>query len=236
MDLTELMSLNPKRFENKELFPKEILAFFDLCDAYWQHNGDPKNPHAELTSGNCSNGFFNCLEVLKYVNLSEILANQLARKIRQEIENVNIGWVIASPMAGITFGHDVARALGAQVMFFTEKDPKEKGKMLWNRVQIPEGEIVLQIEELITTAKTLNAVQEAVDVGNKTPVNWLPVIGSLVHRPEKLVSHYGDRKVISLIETEIWNKKPEECPLCEAGSKRLRPKLDNNWNILTGKI
>ena len=158
----------------------------------------------------------------------------MARRIRAVIGLREVDWVIGSPMAGITFSHDVARVLGASISMFTEKDPKQKGKMLWNRVVIPEGATVLQIEELTTTSKTLNAVKEAVDSGNPNPVNWLPYIGIFVHRPPKLpVDSYGNRRVISLIETEVWAVLPEECSLCKAGSIRYRPKT--HWKELTGK-
>ncbi|MFC1622577.1 hypothetical protein ACFL1Y_01095 [Patescibacteria group bacterium] len=231
----DLITLSPSRFNHKNFSVEEILKWFGLCDAYWLHSGNLSDPHAELTSGMCSNGFFDCLRVLKYVNLSEILAHQLARKIRVAIGYHQIvNWVIASPMAGITFGHDVARALDANFFMFTEKDPKHGG-MLWKRMAIPEGDTVLQIEELVTTSETLNAVQEAVNVGNPNPVNWLPYIGVFVHRPPKLpVDQYGDRQVVSLIEKKVWAVDPRECPLCKAGSVRYTPKT--HWLELTGKV
>lgn len=228
-------SLNPAHFKEEVVKVKTILKWFDACDAYWMHTGNSKDPHAELTSGMCSNGFFDCLRVLKYVNLSEILANQLAHKIRKKIGNQKVDWVIASPMAGITFGHDVARALRASIFMFVEKNPIRKDEMLWNRMAIPKGETVLQIEELTTTSKTLNAVKLAVDIGNPYPVNWLPYVGIFVHRPPKLpVNYYGNRKVIALIEKEIWAVHPDECPLCKEGSIRYRPK--SHWRELTGKV
>lgn len=236
MNLQELLKLKPSDFLDQDIPVEEILSWFDACEAYWFHNGDLKAPHAELTSGKCSNGFFDCLRVLKFVVLSEILANQLARKIRREIGDQPIDYVIGSPMAGITFSHDVARALEATCNFFTEKHPLEKGKMLWDRIQIPPDATVLQIEELTTMATTLHAVKEAVDLGNKTPVNWLPVVGIMVHRPKELpVPYYGDRKTVALIEKAIWAEDPDKCPLCAGGSPRLKPKFGNNWNILTGK-
>jgi len=123
-----IKAFTPKSFDRGVIEIKTILKWFDACDAYWMHDGDIKNPHAELTSGMCSNGFFDCLRILKYVNLSEILANQLARKIRDEIGKQKVDWVIASPMAGITFGHDVARALKASVFMFTKKIRNRKAK------------------------------------------------------------------------------------------------------------
>lgn len=233
--INEILKLDPKIFEGKVILTEQILEWFKLCDAYWMHDGDPKKPHAELTSGKCSNAFFDCLRVLKYVNLSEILATQLANKIRSVIGyHQQVDCVIGSPMAGITFSHDVARALKASVFMFTEKDPNDKDKMIWNRVTIPHDKTVLQIEELTTTSKTLNAVKEAVDSGNVVPVKWLPYVGILVHRPPKLpVDRYGDREVISLIAKEVWAVDQSECHLCKAGSKRVRPKT--HWNELTGK-
>jgi orotate phosphoribosyltransferase len=235
--LQGLIGLKPRYFNGASIATEEILSWFSLCEAYWKHSGNPRDPHAELTTGKCSNGFFDCLRVLEYVNLSEILADQLALKIRSIIGDQRIDWVIDSPMAGITFGHDVARALGATRNFFTEKDPADKDRMLWSRRIIPAGETVLQIEELITTSKTTNAVQRAVDFENKEPVNWLPFIGALVHRPDHLpLSHYGNRLVIPLIEKEVWAVDQKDCPLCAAGSRRYKPKQDKNWQILTGKI
>lgn len=210
-----------------------VIEVMKKCDAIWMHNGDVERAHAELTSGKCSNGFFNCLKALKYVNLNEIFAYHLAAKIREEIGDLPVDWVIGSPMAGITYSYAVARHLGAGIQMFCEKDPEEKGRMLWRREVIPEGDRVLQIEELITTSHTLNAVKEAVERDNPYPVSWLPVIGVLVHRPGKLpVSHYGRRKVISVFEREIWAVDPP-CKLCESGSARYRPKT--HWKELMDK-
>jgi len=224
---------NPRDFEGVVMDEKTILDWFDRCDAIWLHDGDPQKPHAELTSGMCSNGFFDCLRVLCHPNLCEILAQQLVKRLRQNgIESVD--WVIGSPYAAITFSYEVAKALGA-VHSFVEKDPLDQAgkKMVWRRTVVPEGETVLQIEELITTSGTFKEVRRAVTEGNPKPVDVLSVVGSLVHRPPKLPADYGDLRVIPLIEKEVWAVKPEDCPLCKAGSPRLRPKT--HWKELTGK-
>ncbi|MFA5155433.1 MAG: hypothetical protein WC453_03275 [Patescibacteria group bacterium] len=233
MDLQYLISLKPDDFNNRDVSMEEILEWFQICRAYWQHSGDPNDPHVMLTSGKHSNGFFDCLRVLQYLNLSDILANQLARKIRVACGGVKADYVIGSPMAGITFAHDVARALGATCNMFTEKDGDA---MTFNRIAIPPNSLVLQVEELITTRKTTNAVQNGIDSDNPDAVVWLPVIGSLVYRPAKFndSSEQGGRTIISLIAKEIWSVKPEECPLCASGSKIIsKPK--KNWAALTGK-
>lgn len=236
----DLQRLTPADVVYGEITEEEIIHWFELLDAMWIHDGDLKRPHAELTSGYCSNGFFDCLRVLKYVNLSEILAIELGDRIVANMKDLTlpddlIKWTIGSPMAGITFAHDLARAMGIQCNMFVEKDPLDpKGKKLtWKRMVIPEGEKVLQVEELITTSSTLNEVERAVREGNPYPVEFVPIIATLVHRPPKMVQKYGDREVVALISKEVWAVPPDQCPLCKAGSKRLRPKT--NWKELTGK-
>lgn len=232
----ELMDVSIHDFGNLILPEEEIIHWFELLDAAWIHNGDPSAPHAELTSGNCSNAFFDCLRVLKYVNLSNILAKQLHLLMDKAVGPMmgTVKWVIGSPMAAITFAHDFARHADIPISMFVEKDPADKKRMLWNRMNIPFTERVLQIEELITTAHTLNEVERAVRDGNDPEsVDFVPFIGTLVYRPSKMTRRYGDRTVFALIEREVWAVSPEECPLCKQGSKRLRPK--QNWKELTGK-
>jgi len=230
--------IDPGFFVDRDLSLKQILAFFDEENAYWVYKGKPRSeaPHAKLTSGKCSNGFIDCLKVLRYPGLAEILGRQLGRKLKSEGIG-NVGWVISSPYAAITFGNEVAKELGA-IFMFCEKDPKDtkEKEMLWRRMQIPEGERVLQVEELITTSSTFKEIRRAVEAGNTAPVNFIPEIGSLVHRPEKLPMEYDGRRVIALIEKEIQIFSPgaQTCPYCAVGSQPIRPK--QHWAELTGKV
>jgi len=231
---------DPRYYDDKILTAEEILQWFDLCDAVWVYDStDLKAPHAELTSGKCSNGFFDCMRVLCNPKLCEILARQLVRKLKEAgIEKVD--WVIGSPYAAITFSHEVAKGFNA-IHGFTEKDPKiiptdfpGRKRMLWKRMQIPKDAIVLQAEELITTSGTFKEVRRAVEQGNYEPINWLSVVGTLVHRPSKLPVDYDGIEIVSLVEVEVWAVEQENCSLCKIGSPRYRPK--GNWKKLTGKV
>jgi len=229
---------DPRHYDDKILSAEEILAWFDVYDAVWVYDStNPKAPHAELTSGKCSNGFFDCMRVLCNPKLCEIFALQLVRKLKEAgIEKVD--WVIGSPYAAITFSYEVAKGFGA-VHGFTEKDPitiptdPKRKKMLWQRMQIPKDAIVLQVEELITTSGTFKEVRWAVEKGNYESIKWLPVVGTLVHRPPKLPVNYDGIEIVSLIETEVWAVEQSECKLCKIGSPRYLPK--SNWKKLTGK-
>jgi len=230
----KLLSIDPKDYHIRSLSAEEILEWFDACDAGWMHDGDSKKPHAELVSGKCSNGYFNCSKVLCYPNLCEILAHQLVRKfIGDRIAVCKFDWVVSSSYAAITFGHEVAKVLGAK-FGFTEKDPNNPKGQIWKRFAIPKGSKVLQAEELITTSGTFEEVYRAVKEGNSESVIFSSDVFTLIHRPSKLsTADYDNRRVRALVHEEIWAVKPEDCPLCAKGSKPLRPK--ENWAKLTGK-
>lgn len=214
------------------LSEEKIMEFFYSCNAVWLHNGDPVMPHVELTTGLCSNGYFNCGNIAVYPNIWEILAVQLYKKLKPVSE---VDWVIGSSYSAITLSYDIAKLFGVK-SGFPEKDPSDpKGKkMIWQGSKIRPGEKILQVEELITTFNTTLEVRRAVKIVNPY-VEFLPVVGCIVYRPPKFpVVTYNGLKVISLVEKEIWAVKPEECPLCKAGSKRLRAK--ENWQELTAKV
>lgn len=210
---------------------QEILEIYQKAGAVWffDYKGDPKAPHAELTSGLCSDGYVNSATVLADPPTVQILGFWMTQRLgKRNITKVD--WVIGSAYSAITFSYEVARQLGARHCF-VEKDPANPKKMIWNRLIIPGHADVLQCEELITTLGTALEVRRAVDEGNPEPVRWLPDVATAIYRPAKI--HVGMTDVISLVAREVQTWKPEEYPLCAAGSPRLRPK--QNWAELTGR-
>lgn len=216
------------------LSKKQIAGIFKRLDAGWVHDGNPKNPHAILTSGLCSNAYFNISRVTSNPIAMEGLSYNLMKKILPRIGGEDIV-VVGSAYAGIIPSYMVALLLGASHAY-TEKGPN--GEMVWTgRFSIPRGAYVLQVEDLITTFKTTEAVRRAIIAGNKNPVKFYPFVGTIVHRPAKLPTEYffdGERiEIIPLFEKEVWAVPQEECPLCSQGSERLKPK--EHWSELTNK-
>jgi len=211
--------------------PEKLL---EICEAIWIYEGKKGEPHVLLTSGKHSDGYINLNAVLQFPNLSEILARKAIEKLRKEgIDLEKIDVVASSSYAAITFGQDIARQLKA-IFVFTEKEGKKEGKkQKWTgRFEIPKGSTILQVEELITTLGTTRRVKKAILNANPT-VHFLKrgakkaLVLTIVHRPEKIPITYSDYEVIALIEKEIHSWPPEECPLCQKGSKALKPKP--NW-------
>ena len=232
-----LMNLNPDECRNVDIPPEEILNWLIILDGYWEHSGDPNMPHAELTSGKHSNGFADWWRLLSYSHLCQIVANQLVRKIKKYgITFKREDWCIGSAYAAVDLSKDVANILGIRHGIAEKGEDK---KMLWNRLTIQKGELVLQVEELITTIGdpatlgTLERVKKGIIDGNAIqPVEFQPIAGILFNRSGK--KEFEGTSLVSLIEKNIvnWDSK-EVCPLCKKGSKALRPK--QNWAELTGK-
>lgn len=225
-DIAGLRKLGPCAFMERDMTQAEFDHIARLCGALWLHSGNPEHPHAELTTGKCSNGFVDVLRILKFTNLCDILAVQLLHRI-QAVYMGPIDWVIGSDHAGAALSHSVAIRAGA-MHDFTEKGPDKT--QLWRRHQIEPGQVVLQIEELMTTSATLLAVRQGIIAGNEAEVTFAPVVGVLVNRSG--LTQVGDSGIISPFSYEIktWDG-PGSCELCAQGSGRLRPKT--HWRELT---
>ncbi len=226
MDLRALRNLACEDF-CRDMTSAEFRHIFNVCDALWLHSGDPKTPHAKLTSGLCSNGFVDVLRVLRYTNLCEIMAGQLVGRLHQNYKG-QVDWIIGSDHAGVTLSFAVAAQLGAQHDFTEKGDNKMQ---IWKRFVIQPGEVVLRVEELITTTTTLRAVSEGVRVGHPHPVTFTPLSMVLVHRSS--VYEFEGAPIVYMEHYDIKSWEPDECPLCATCSKRLLPK--KNWAELTGR-
>lgn len=225
MTLQQLIALDPKFFADKDIPPEDILQWLDATEAGWMHNGDPKRAHAELASGMCSNGFFFCRKMLRYPNLNRILAQQMVRKLAASgLDLKKVGGIVGSPYSAITFSYEVASILNVPHGVPEKNASDPKGKLMDWKEEFPAGTRILRIEELVTTGGSWDAVSQAIIAKNPHPVEFLPIVGVLVHRPPALPADYWSCRVVALVEKPVWAVKPEECSLCKQGSKRVKPK------------
>lgn len=214
--------------------PKDMFNARDMfisCGGYWSYSGQEEEPHALLTSGNHSDAYFSTPIVTQFSNLRRLLAEQLVMKLIFEgIKKIDV--VISSSYAAFTIGQSLADALGV-ISFYTEK---VDGRQAWTgRFDMPEDAIILQVEELITTIGTTSNVRDAILKCNPNAKfvthKGKTVVATIIHRPSKLPKEYPDYSVVALHEEEVHSWKPDECPLCERGSRVLKPK--ENWSEFT---
>lgn len=228
-DIEEFTNLDPTELASHVVTQEEVRHLFELCDALWLHSGDVSQPHAELTSGKCSNGYIDCGRPLRRSYLCQFLGEQLAKKLRASYPDLSIDWVVGSDHAGAVISHSTAIALGTKHEF-TEKF--ESTQQLWKRVALESTEIVLQVEELITTTQTLQAVREGIRSGNTNPVTFAPVVLTMIHRSPVYELEGSPILYLAHYDINVW--EPSECSLCAQGSQRLRPK--QHWKELTNDI
>lgn len=213
--------------------PEDVLEWFKLLKAGWVHDGDVTKPHVKLHSGKCSTGFFLCKKVLAYGNLREIMAACIIKKLK-EAGLGKVDGVFGSPYSSILLTGDVGRLLGAKT-YVPEKDPSDPAgkRMLFKPDDFaPEGSVLLQIEELITTFDSGEATKQAIIKGNPYLVTFAPFVGVLVHRPPKIVRELPDgRVIVPFIERQVDAWDFVDCQLCPRGSVPLLPKTQ--WAELT---
>jgi len=229
--------------DNKLIPQDEFIRWLNIVNAYWffDYNGDPKRPHALLTSGNHSDGFVDCLKLLKYPKAMMVVAAQLIKQMRISPDITThahafdmIGWVFGSPMAGVSLAYEVARQLGARAGF-TDINPKanpdkpEIPRKLQKRFQIESPHTILLVEELITTLTTASEQKAAIVTTEGEMPNFIPVLGVFFNRSGEI--SFNGWPIISVVYQKITNFSPDDCPLCNGGSEAIRPK--QNWDKLT---
>ncbi len=168
--------------------------------------------HFELRSKLHSNRFFQCALLQRHPRVFERLCAALADKVREGGVG-QIDCVIAPALGGIVAGHEVARALDVLSIFAEKQD----GQLAMRRFAVEPGKRYLVVEDVITRG---GRVQETIDLVKAA--GGIPVaVAVLIDRSAGQAS-FG-LPTFSLLEMapEVW--KPEECPMCKAGSHPVHP-------------
>ncbi len=181
--------------------------------------------HFILSSGNHSNRYLQSAKVLEEPKRAEKLARELAKQIKES--GLEIDTVCAPALGGVLAGYELARALGVRSIFVERKD----GDMQLRRgFEVAEGENILICEDIITTG---GSAMEASNIIESLGANVV-AFASLANRgfcsrvganskakPEcKLPS---DKPFFALADFRFEMYAPDECPMCKAGSKAIKP-------------
>lgn len=210
--------------------------------AYWEHNGNPDRPHAILTSGKHSDGFFNSGIVLQDPWLTEQALLDLLKLLEEAgLDIKEVDRVVGPAMGAITLANDLARIIAKtrqRFCYFSYAEKGEptfyEGKKTWkfSRIGVEKGEKVLLVEDVWTTGESINGVGDLVEACGGIV---LPYRAVLVARSGQ-TEHHGN-KIVALINRKLSSWAPHECPLCKQGSEAIKPKTPpENWKRLTGEI
>jgi orotate phosphoribosyltransferase len=210
------------------------IDLFKGLNSFWRHDGNPKRPHALLTGGGHSNGFFNWSSVAQYPIYAREATEDLARILVSRPEKEILWWqlnrVIGPGYGAITMADRLSEALsfitGCQYSSgFTEKGPDET--MLLSRFKLNAGDMILPCEDTITSGKS---VGKTIDAIAESGGQIAGLIAAICNRSGH-TAVYG-RPIVALVNVPMDNWTADECPLCKEGSEAIRPKKDNNWKLL----
>jgi orotate phosphoribosyltransferase len=180
-----------------------IIEHFKYCDAFLEG-------HFELSSGLHSPNYLQCALALQYPSD----ASMYGRMIAEKFVDKNVDAVASPAIGGLIVGYAAAQALNVRFIW-TER---QNGMMTLRRgFSVKKGERFLVVEDVITTG---GSTRECIDVLTAAGAN---VIGaaSIIDRSNGAADVGVPR--VSLTQLEVPSYKPEECPLCSAGSQAIKP-------------
>jgi len=210
---------------------------YKIRSALWLHDGNPKRPHALLTSGKHSSGFFNSRLVIPDEVLLRDAAADLLGLFARAGGDVSEVQGVVGPQTGAT---KLAELVSDQIMANTRGDcfwaspAKSEKDGVKSMVFTDEGRsllphrTILLCEDVLTTGGSVDLAITAVTSAGGIV---LPFILVLVNR-SGLVEANG-KKIVALIDRPMPTWTPEECQLCKQGSEPVRPK--DNWAKLNAE-
>jgi orotate phosphoribosyltransferase len=161
----------------------------------------------------------------------------LAIALRQRADLRRISRVIGPAMGAIAIAHSVAasinilsdRAGGKKCLSgYTEKIVvNDVEQQAFKRTTLENNEIVLTVEDVITTGGSVEKTDAAVFISGG---ELFPFILTLVNRSG--LAEVSGREIVALINQPMPMWQPDDCPLCKRGSIAIRPKGAANWTAL----
>ncbi len=181
--------------------------------------------HFLLSSGKHSEYYLQSARVLEHPEVAEKLAKELAKQIIDA--GIKVDTVCSPAIGGLLAGYELARALGVRFIF-TER---VKGEMTLRRgFEVKPGEKVLICEDIITTGgSAMEAAREIEKRGAKV-VGFSAIANRGVCKRingkserKKECKLPEDKPFFALDDFDFEVYEPNECPMCKAGSKPVKP-------------
>ena len=182
---------------------EEILKIFE-------ENSVLQRGHFVLTSGLHSDRYAQCARIFEYPQIARLICADLVEKL----EDIPVDLVMGAAVGGITLAYEVARQLDVPNIFAE----RENGQLRLRRgFAIPEGARVLLVEDVVTTARTVNEMLPLIgDAGAS-----VSAIACILDRTNGNVQF--DVPFVSELAITVQNYDPSACPLCAEGSVAVEP-------------
>ena len=179
----------------------------DAFELLKQSNG-VLSGHFCLTSGLHSDIYFQCAKLYENPQIVEKLASMLAKKLK----NIEFDTIISPAIGALIFGYEVAKQAKKRNLFVERKDDKLQ---LRRGYSLKKGERVIIVEDVVTTARTINETIAAIEEFEPEIVGF----ACIVDRTSDKTGFF----LHSLIKLEPVTFDPKDCPLCRKGIELVKP-------------
>ncbi len=179
--------------------------------------------HFLLSSGKHSPNYLQSAKVLEDPKIAQQLADELAKQIKAS--GLEIDTVCSPAIGGLLAGYELARALGVRFIFTERKD----GKMTLRRgFAVNPRERVLICEDIITTGGSAMEAASEIEKRGAEIVGFAALANRGVCKREGTERQAEcklpkDKPFFALADFDFPIYKPENCPLCKAGSTPIKP-------------
>lgn len=164
--------------------------------------------HFCLTSGLHSDTYFQCAKLYENPQVVEKLGKELAKKL----ENIEFDTIVSPAIGAMIIGYETAKQSGKRFLFVERKD----GVLQLRRdYKLAKDEKVIILEDVVTTARTINETKEAI----KEFKPEIICVASIVDR----TSGKTDYNITSLLQVNPVTYEPENCPLCAENIELVKP-------------
>lgn len=234
LDHEGIMALAPADVD-RPLTVEEVLHIAISLGAFWTYNyealkaGKP-GLHALLKSERHSDGFFVSRILLEPGNILDIMAAQMVLKLTPSL----IGfpdYVIGIPDGATKLGAKVAELLDANVGMMR----KEDGHLVLDTRLAPFDTILL-VEDFCTRGTGFTEAVQRI-LARHPDADIIPFNPVIINRgglETITVDGVDIVRVLPIAERRIQDWEPSECPLCQAGSRAIKPKVsEESWYEIT---
>lgn len=164
--------------------------------------------HFCLTSGLHSDTYFQCAKLYQTPDVVETLGKELAKKLA----GIDFDTIISPAIGAIIIGYETAKQCKKRNLFVERKD----GILQLRRdYKLSKGEKVIILEDVITTARTINETKEAIKDFEPEIIG----VACIVDR----TNGKTDYNITSLLQVNPVVYDPQDCPLCKEGIELVKP-------------
>ena len=164
--------------------------------------------HFCLTSGLHSDTYFQCAKLYEHPQAVE----QLGKRLAEKLSSIEFDTIISPAIGAMIIGYETAKQSNKRFLFVERKD----GVMQLRRdYKLAKGEKVIILEDVITTARTINETVEAIKEFDAELIG----VASIVDRTKGQT----DYNITSLLQVEPVTYEAQDCPLCKQGLELVKP-------------